>query len=148
MIKNLLLIIGVLICFIANGQSNGMNYDYVKNIKKGFQFVIKANCWGLINKEGELILPMEYDDIASYTYKKNYVFIHKNKATGLFSLDNGKIIIPPLYGYIEMFKRKGVKGFKAYGKNYQVVEFSLEGNIEKTYKSQCFYTCLDKKDTN
>ncbi len=144
--KVILLLTVVFTCGFVTGKDNIDKYDYVKNFKKGFQYVIKGDCVGLINKKGELILSIEYDDIDSYSYKKKYVFIYKDGGRGLFSLVTGKIIIPPKYGDIEKFKRGNIEGFKAYGKNYKVVEFSLDGNAEKTYTHQCFYTCLGEKE--
>lgn len=77
-------------------------------------------------------MTIEYEDIDVFP-KKGYVIIIKDKKSGLYSLIDKKIIIPVEYGDIEKIKN----GFRAYGRNYQVVEFSLGGEITKTCTSIC-----------
>ncbi|NQX97033.1 MAG: WG repeat-containing protein [Flavobacteriales bacterium] len=126
------LIIGVLMCFLVSSQNLKDKYSYSKRISKGCKMVLKNNAFGIIDKEGELILPIGYEDIDVFS-KKGYVIIIKDKKSGLYSLIDKKIIIPTEYGDIEKIKN----GFRAYGRNYQVVEFSLGGEITKTCTSIC-----------
>jgi len=134
--KNILVITGLLICFLASGQNAKEEYNYSKRISMGCKMVVKDNAFGILDKEGELILPLEYEDIDFFS--NGYVIVRKNKKNGLFSLSDKKIIIPIEYGDIEKLK-KGKKGFRAYGRNYQVKEFSFEGKILKEYFSKCKY---------
>jgi len=119
-------------CFLVSSQNLKDKYSYSKRISKGCKMVLKNNAFGIIDKEGELILPIGYEDIDVFS-KKGYVIIIKDKKSGLYSLIDKKIIIPTEYGDIEKIKN----GFRAYGRNYQVVEFSLGGEITKTCTSIC-----------
>ena len=50
---------------------------------------------GLINTMGEIVLPIEYDDIENYA-KEGFIRIYKNGKYGMVN-DSGNIVIPPTY---------------------------------------------------
>ncbi len=75
--KNILVIIGLLICFLASGQNAKEEYNYSKRISMGCKMVVKDNAFGILDKEGELILPLEYEDIDFFS--NGYVIVRKNK---------------------------------------------------------------------
>lgn len=131
--KTILILLLVIMSTTVVGQE--VDYDSTQRFKKGLKYAVKGKCLGLINKEGEIVLPVEYDDIDRC--KEGYVFIFKDGGRGVFSLVDGKIIVPTVYGDIDVFKRDGESFFRAYGKNRIVLEYSLNGEIVKKGTYNC-----------
>ena len=83
-------------------------YDYIDEFKAGYAFVYLNGKMGMINSEGEEIIPPEYDHIDDFG-KENQTWIYNNGLMGLINKE-GQIIIPVKYNYLEIF----VDGYKAY----------------------------------
>ncbi len=134
--KNILILLLVVASTSVVGQQS--EYDKTIGFKNGVKYVVKGQCIGLINKQGEILPPIEYDDINRY--KKGYVFIFKDGRRGVFSLKESKIIIPPKYGDIDLIKTEDVLVFRAYKSRTKVIEYSLNGQMQRGYeKSPCCY---------
>jgi len=68
------------------------DYDQVESLSQDIFLVTKKNKKGLIDKNGKLILPTEYD--ALILYNKNHLSLLKEKKFGLYDLVSGKLIRP------------------------------------------------------
>ncbi len=99
-------------------QQKKVDY-WISEFEGNFAKFSKTGYSGIINKQGEIILPMEYDEIYSsdslfYAYKKNTHYIFSKR---------GKIIDVPIYDYI--IKKKGI----LYLENYQLYRpLNISGN--------------------
>lgn len=56
---------------------------------------------GLLDENGEIIIPFQYDDIDEH---RSYLYISRNGKTG-FATKNGKWILKPKYDFIEPFSK-------------------------------------------
>ena len=61
--------------FRAENEEKKSNYDreYLSNIEE-LKIVTKDGLWGVINKEGEEIIPVIYDELSDFENNDNYVF--------------------------------------------------------------------------
>ena len=69
-----------------------------------FTIIEQGDKYGVKNKDGNIIIPVEYDDISSFDWIDNrqYIYLIKGNKEGLADLD-GKIIIPVEYDDISSF---------------------------------------------
>ena len=67
--------------------------------------------YGLIDSDGKVIIPFEYDSLGYYSEKgRTLVPVEKNKKEGVFDM-NGKVILPCEYDEIEIDTDENHKAF-------------------------------------
>ncbi|MBP5189602.1 MAG: WG repeat-containing protein [Bacteroidales bacterium] len=75
-------------------------YDYVGPFNDGYAMVSNNGKYGIINKKGKIILPIEYDNSGyrsmEYIFSENLAMIEKDGKYG-FVNKSGKIVIPLIY---------------------------------------------------
>lgn len=78
-----------------------IKYDYIGWFNKyGLASVQSGGKYGLLNENGEEILPLIYDNEADFLGDNKYAKVEKNGLTGLVD-KTGKLIIPAIYEEIE-----------------------------------------------
>ena len=119
--KKILSLFGLLLLVCsANAQALFDSIEDFGIIKKGWAVVYLDNCVGIINKQGEVILPPVFDYIEDFgIYSNKLALISYHGKVGLINR-KGKIVTPPNLESIEDFDimRKGwakVKNEKGYG---------------------------------
>jgi hypothetical protein len=109
--KNIILTIGLLFCtLIINAQQPEGDWDRTLEMKSGYFRVIKNGKAGVINSNGEILIPCEFDQVYDLT-DDNYVKVLKNRKTGLYHIEQG-IIISAEYDQIWTFEGEMVKVLK------------------------------------
>ena len=80
-------------------ESKGM-YDAVSGFINGYSWVMKDHKYGIVNRKGKIILPIEYDNSGyrsmEYLYSEGLFMIEKAGKFG-FADTRGKIVIPMEY---------------------------------------------------
>ncbi|NNC83663.1 MAG: hypothetical protein HKN79_08800 [Flavobacteriales bacterium] len=99
----------------VDGQAYGRPYDQIGDFHEGLAKVTKNGKSGYINKNGKVIIPLEYDD--AYIFSEGLAVVEKNGKFG--AIDRfGDVAIPfkydelgnSSYGYLP-FERNGTSGF-------------------------------------
>ena len=102
-------------------SKNRKEYDYASSFSEGLAFVRLNNKWGVIDKTGEIIIPLEYEKLSSFS--EGLAAIQSNNKWGFID-KTGKIIIPFEYDGAGLFS-EGLAGVELNGKS---------GFIDKTGK--------------
>ncbi len=98
--KVILLVIASLGLFSTNAQSTFDFIDEFGSLKKNWAIVSQDNCHGIINKQGELVVPVSFDYIEEFgSYSRNLAIISYNDKVGLINR-KGKIVLAPVFDYI------------------------------------------------
>jgi hypothetical protein len=85
---SLILLIALFASIHVNGQALFDSIEDFGDIKRNWAFVKKDECFGLISKSGEIVLPPIYDDIANFNdYSRKLCLI---KYHGKFGFINRK----------------------------------------------------------
>ena len=122
------------------------NYDLVEVIEntdesnvlwyeEGVLRVKKDNKYGLINYEGEIILPIEYEEIKALSGVKNSLVIKKEQQVGLCD-NKGKVIINPEYKEIKQINNDYKNGYIVINnENKQgLIDFTGATTLEQKYE--------------
>lgn len=72
-----------------------MEYDNVHHFFEGKAPVSKKVKWGYINTKGEIIVPLEYDEVA-FHFSEGLTVVTKKAKSGSINLE-GKVVIPLNY---------------------------------------------------
>ena len=80
-------------------------YDFMSRINEDYFYAKKDNKCGVLNSQGEIVLPVEYDFIFDETIDIDVVKINRNDKYGLTD-GNFNIILPVEYESIASFKDK------------------------------------------
>lgn len=111
-------------------------YSDISVLHSGFIRAIKDNLAGGLDKKGKIILPFIYESIdevgCGYDhayFPKTVLKIKKDNKYGLIEAKTGRIIVPPLYEYIEDFseKEKVAIVYSIQKKKYGLVNY--QGNV-------------------
>lgn len=91
---------------------------------------------GLLNENGEVVLPVAYDVISDYfSYNKKLLMLEKDGLKGLFNLEQKKMVIDPQYEYIgELGQNRGVLSVQK-GNDYGVITTDGKMVCPLQYKS-------------
>lgn len=101
-------------------------YDYIKSYDLNLGiFVNKDKMWGVINKQGEIQIPLVYSRIDKAN--KSYIYLYKNRKKGLAEY-TGKILIPTIYDDIEE-----LSGSYGRGSLYEVKSDTLSGLVDEQH---------------
>lgn len=79
---------------IYNNQKIRMNYDDIPDSNKSIIVVGKNDKYGWINKQGKVIIPLEFDKII--ILDEAFVRVEKNNKIGIYSV-NGNKVLEPIY---------------------------------------------------
>lgn len=82
--------------------------------KTGLALVRILDKWGLINKNGKIVLPVEFDDIGIFD-NLQHVLVKRNGLWG-FATTNGQILLNTIYDKISDFDRHGIAIIELAGK--------------------------------
>ena len=104
--KNQELFTGYENIFTVQNYDEKNNLWYEKNVLK----VQKDGKFGLINLEGNEILPCEYDSIGTIKGVENSLIVKKDSNVGLVN-NTGKVIIPVEYSEIETISKDYKDGY-------------------------------------
>jgi len=104
---------------------------YGKYLGDGVLWAGNDDNWGLINLDGEILLPFEYDSNSFFstfraTFSEGMTFLIKNGKWG-FATANGEIVIPPQYDRADSFRN----GFAWVGTGEDSIGYKF-GFINKT----------------
>ncbi len=103
--------------FIIKTELKNFDYIYYWGIKR---FIVKKdNKFGVLNHKGEVVIPLEYDNISSQN--GNY-FVYKGNKCGLINLE-GKIVLPIEFNSLQF-----------YGQAIYVTQEGLIGVYNDKYK--------------
>lgn len=82
------------------GHERFGTYEELSGFFEGYSMVKKNGHYGIINKKGKIILPIEYDNSGwramEYIFSENIAMVEKNEKYG-FVNKQGKIVIPIIY---------------------------------------------------
>ena len=85
------------------------DFDSVGEFNNGFAKVEKDEKYGVIDKTGKIIVPLEYDEVGDF--QNGYAAVgrgdYTNKKYGFVDL-NGNVVIPLIYDYVRHYKREGI----------------------------------------
>lgn len=85
--------------FLLTAQ-NPSDFDAQYKLRKGYSLVIKKEKYGVINRNNEIVVPLVYDHIDRYLFKKyGYSVARKKDKSGIINL-KGETIVPFVYTYI------------------------------------------------
>ena len=120
----------------SNNDNKDINfsYNYVEKVSTKFAKVKKDNMFGIVNANGQEVLPCKYDLITDY--KKGHAIIRRNKKYGLIN-QQGEIIIPCMYEAIETFKNDLLK--VKYNDKYGLITTLGEEVLPLSYERNLFY---------
>lgn len=124
-----------------------IKFNFIDNFFNNVSRVAKENKFGLIDKNENIILPIEYDFISEF-YNCGLAKIFKNGKVGLINT-NGIFIVPILYDFISNFKNNIAK-IKL---NFKWGLINTEGILIANFKydyihdfiNGCYITELDNK---
>jgi len=66
-------------------------------------YILNDSKLGLIDRNGEIIIPVEYDEITVWNIDKSEARIIKDKQVGVFDIKNKRVMIPAIYYWIIPF---------------------------------------------
>lgn len=76
-------------------------FDYARSFKQGRAIVKKGNFYGVINKEGEFVIPPHYYDLISYELENRQYYISRDSTFFQGIIDTtGKETLPHQYTFI------------------------------------------------
>ena len=138
--KNQELFTGYENIFTVQNYDEKNNLWYEKNVLK----VQKDGKFGLINLEGNEILPCEYDSIGTIKGVENSLIVKKDSNVGLVN-NTGKVIIPVEYSEIETISKDYKDGYLVKNTDSKYGIINSEGNVVL----ECKYDDIKKiKDDN
>ena len=100
-------------------------WEELKENQKGYAAVKKGSLWGIINKEGDVVVDCKYElvEVQPIAYKTNKFFKIKEKGKYGFLNEEGKLVVEP---------------------KYQRVEFYTPNNIAKAWLDDEFWGYIDE----
>lgn len=110
--------------FDTQGNIISNKYDFIGNIDYGFAKIKQKDKYGLMDKNGKIIIPCEYDDILTLTKEPDLIAVKKNNAWG-FVDKNNHTVIPFIYEQVWHFHN----GFAKIRNNQQYGIIDLTGKI-------------------
>ncbi|NOQ71046.1 MAG: hypothetical protein GQ574_03530 [Crocinitomix sp.] len=107
-------------------QQKGNSY-WISEFEGDFAKFSKSGYYGIINKQGKIILPMEYDEVLItdsllYAYNKNTHFVFSN---------TGELIDQPRFDFV--IKRKGVLFFDVWQRYVNIEQYN-SNTIDRIYQ--------------
>lgn len=105
---------------ISRGFKTYPNFELKGEFKSGSAVVSKKEKYGRINTKGEVIIPIDYDNLG---VGKNYIPYKKKEAWGLINAAN-KMLIPAKYESIDLIDER----FVVAGLNDSIGLLDLSGN--------------------
>ena len=78
--------------------------------------------WGIVNRKGEVILPVKYDNVPTLDFSSGLVAVQLNGKWGFVNTE-GKEVVPPMYNEKEWTQLKALVDTGEY-----------KGTLEKQYK--------------
>ncbi|MBQ9184159.1 MAG: WG repeat-containing protein [Neisseriaceae bacterium] len=110
--------------FDTQGNIISDKYDFIGNIDYGFAKIKQQDKYGLMDKNGKIIIPCEYDDILTLTKEPDLIAVKKNNAWG-FVDKNNHTVIPFVYEQVWHFHN----GLAKIRNNQQYGMIDLTGKI-------------------
>lgn len=110
--------------FDTQGNIISDEYDFIGNIDYGFAKIKQKDKYGLMDKNGKVIIPCQYDDILTLTEEPNLIAVKKDNQWG-FVDKNNSTIIPFVYEQVWHFHN----GFAKIRNNQQYGIIDLTGKI-------------------
>ena len=101
-IKYLTLTVLIALSATISSQEPVGNWERIWEMKSGFYRVMQNGLVGVVNSEGEILIPCQFDQIYDLT-DDNYVKVLRNLKIGLYQLEFG-MILPPDYDQIWAFE--------------------------------------------
>lgn len=77
-------------------------YDYISSIDENCILVKNNNLYGIVGRNGQMILPLEYDKI-HHIYGHELLEVKKNSRVGIINKE-GEVILPIKYDEISVYK--------------------------------------------
>ena len=112
------------------GIINGLNeviiqpiYDKIFESENGYRKAVKGNFLGLLNENGKIIIPFEYNGLYKFDNKER-LRVSKEKLWGIIDFNN-KIIIPMIYPKIS---KNSFEKNNEYSKSEFIYKVSLDGD--------------------
>ncbi len=105
-------------------------YQGVRNIESGDFFVYNLGMYGVLDQNGEVLIPVKYESINTYD---NFYVVKENRKSGIISL-SGKEIEPCKYGKIKVFDTN----LKCYNQGeLSIISINQNGSVKdkKTYSN-------------
>ncbi|MCA0237182.1 MAG: WG repeat-containing protein [Bacteroidetes bacterium] len=96
-----------------------LDYDQIQAFSDGYAAVLKNGRWGYINKQGELVIPWQFDDASDF--KEGIAVVKTSSSQFRFLCKNGKFLTQVSYSYATPF-------FKGYA-----VAAITEANYDKKF---------------
>ncbi|MBC9795237.1 WG repeat-containing protein [Sinomicrobium weinanense] len=114
-----------------NKEAIAFQYDYARDFKSGQAIVQQGEFYGVVNPQGEFVIPPNYYDLKPYELvgKRYYISRDSTFFAGIID-ENGKEILPHQYTYVMEFE-----GFVSMGS-------------PRLYKNIPFYTMYREVDTS
>jgi len=115
-----------------------IQYDDIRHLKTNTNFfrILIKNKWGLVNKQGQILIPPKYDQVKAF-YDHFVIVLNKNK-WGILNT-NGEVILPMQYNYIERILEHPAyqpsKWFKAKKGNQLFIVDSIGSIIPSEFES-------------
>jgi len=84
--------------FIDNNLNRITEFEYSEtfNFVQGLAAVRKGSNWGMIDSDGQVVIPIVYDEVMR---KKDYIVVKKNFKQGLYRID-GECVLLPRYSFV------------------------------------------------
>lgn len=82
------------------------DFDDIKswwNMKNGYCEVKKNGKYGVVNREGKLIIPCEFDGISYYNAKEGLCGVAIKSKNGVYDVKNNKLVVPCQYGHVKYY---------------------------------------------
>ena len=108
--KSLIFTVLIILAVNISAQQPAGNWDRIWDMKPGFYRVMQNGLVGVVNSEGEILIPCQFDQVYDLT-DDNYIKVLKNLKIGLYKLDYG-MIIPPDYDQVWPFENGLAKVLK------------------------------------
>ena len=122
-IKSLILTVLIVLPATVSAQHPEGNWERIWEMKAGFYRVMQNGLVGVVNSEGEVLIPCQFDQIYDLT-DDNYVKVLRNLKIGLYQLEYG-MILPPDYDQIWAFEN----GLAKVLKNRKIGYINTKGEI-------------------
>lgn len=137
----------------------GRYASITKESSSGNVSTYKHRYYGLMNKKGELVLPMDYEGIAKPDFTGEYVYTVRSLQKGYAVFNNGEFIVPfKKYDYIDGYQSgfARIKIGSSGGLNHKNDKWGIidefgniiltpeYSNIDKFYLKGCEYSIVEK----
>ena len=85
-------------------------WDDLMGNRNGYAAVQKDSLWGVINKEGELVVDYKYEgvEVHSFPFKRNNFFKIRDKGKYGFLNEEGKLVVEPKYRNAEFYSQSKI----------------------------------------